>query len=107
MKEFDAEYFARTMRKVHLLLATQMDDSERFVANYQQCNAIRLDGSSSSSDNEDDNPDKQYMKIPRVNSKMKKKEIHSRKVMKFLVLSMYSLFRKITTKSNSLRKTTS
>ena len=52
MKEFDAEYFARTMRKVDMILASTMDDSEHFLANYQQINAIKLDQDSNTDSEE-------------------------------------------------------
>jgi hypothetical protein len=40
LKEFDAEYFTSTMRQVHVLLASMMDEKQRFLSNYQQYNAI-------------------------------------------------------------------
>jgi len=83
MKEFDAEYFARTMRKVEMILASTMDDSEHFLVNYQQSNAIKFDEDSSSDSDED--PRKHFRNIPNVKSKKAKQENHLEKVNEFVV----------------------
>ena len=54
-KELDIEYFVRTMRKVQMLFDSTMDDSERFLSNFQHFNVLRLhsDDSSDHSDTEE------------------------------------------------------
>ena len=87
MQEFDAEYFALTMRKVHILLSATMDDSERFLSNYQQYNALRL-GDESSSDSDSDSStqkDRKLEKLPKFNSREVKKLKHVDKIQDFFV----------------------
>lgn len=65
-----------------MILATTMDDSEHFLANYQQFNAIKLD---EESDNDNDgDPSKQYTKIPKVSSKRAIKQTHKEEVEHFV-----------------------
>jgi len=87
MKEFDAEYFARTMRKVNVLIATTMDDKKRFLTNFQQFNVIWPDDniSSSSDDEREDQYDKQFKKVPKLNDKRKKIAKYENKVDEFMV----------------------
>jgi hypothetical protein len=87
MQEFDAEYFALTMRKVHILLSATMDDSERFLSNYQQYNALRLEEESSSDSDSDSSTqdDKKLEKLPKINSNDSKKLGHAHKIQNFFV----------------------
>jgi hypothetical protein len=73
-KELDIEYFATTMRKVHMLLASTMDDSERFLSNYQQYNSLKLIDDDLKNENSDfdDYTDSQFMKVPIINAKTEK-----------------------------------
>jgi hypothetical protein len=89
-KELDIEYFTTTMRKVHMLLASTMDDSERFLSNYQQYNSLKLSDDDSSSDNSDFEgySDKHFKRVPRINAKINKKEQHSELIYKFMVITV-------------------
>ena len=59
-KEFDVVEFARTQRKLKMLMHSLMDESERFLAPYQKLNTISL--LSGSDDNKLD--DSEYKNIP-------------------------------------------
>ena len=70
-KEFDAVDFARTQRKLKMLIHWLMDKSERFLSVYQKSNAISL---SSESENQSDDPD--YTKIPKMLASEQEKQDH-------------------------------
>ena len=53
-KEFDAEYFAKSLRLLKVLLASTLDDSERFMTVYQHCNSLSLAKSDSETDSENE-----------------------------------------------------
>jgi hypothetical protein len=71
LKELDVEYFATTMRKVHMLISSLMDDKQRFLSNYQHLNFINLEDSSGSSSDSDFEgfADKHFKKVPKILSK--------------------------------------
>ena len=71
-KEFDVVEFARTQRKLKMLMHSLMDESERFLAPYQKLNAISL--LSDSNVSESDDP--VYTKIPKLLSNSKFKQNH-------------------------------
>lgn len=54
VKEFDAHYYARSLRNLKVMIASLMDDSERFMAVYQHRNTISLLKSDSESESDDD-----------------------------------------------------
>ena len=54
VEEFDAEYYAKSLRHLKVLIATILDDSERFMTVYQHCNALTLVGSDTESDSENE-----------------------------------------------------
>lgn len=60
IKEFDAEYYARSLRNLKMLVSSLMDDSERFMSNYQHCNSISL----LKSDTEDDSEHEPVKHMP-------------------------------------------
>ena len=85
-KEFDAEYFARTMRKVHMLLTATMDEHERHLTSYQQYNAIRLDNKRLNEESDEDgDPDYEHKIIPKLGKESENEFAHNRKVAKFMV----------------------
>ena len=67
-QEFDAVYFARSLRNLKMLVSSLMDDSERFLSVYQQFNAINL----SSWDSDSDSSDDPHNKIPKLLSSKEK-----------------------------------
>ena len=81
IKEFDAVYFARSIRNLKMLVATLMDDSERFLSTYQQFNAISLVSESNSSNSSDD----PYEKIPKLLASRNKRYKHEKWVDNFFV----------------------
>ena len=87
IKEFDAVEFARTQRKLKMLVHWLMDKSELFLTAYQKTNAISLftDSESSQSD------DPAYLKIPKMLSRAKTKQKHIVTVDKFFVNILFSL----------------
>ena len=80
-KEFDVVEFARTQRKLKMLMHSLMDESERFLAPYQKLNAISILSESDSSHSDDPN----YTKIPKLLSKAEIKQKHALVVDKFFV----------------------
>ena len=62
LEEFDAVSFARTQRKLKMLLNWLMDKSERFLAVYQKTNAIWLSSDSESSSSRHD----LYKEVPKL-----------------------------------------
>ena len=81
--EFDAVEFARTQRKLKLLMNSLMDENKRFLAPYQKLNAISLlsDSDSNNSDNS------AYSKIPKMHSKSEIKKRHRSSINEFFVNS--------------------
>ena len=79
-KEFDAVYYARSIRNLTTLVSSMIDEKERFLITYQKANAISLDSSTSSS-----NSDKNYDGVPKLFAKDKKKMKHKKKVDEFMV----------------------
>ena len=57
-KEFDVVEFAKTQRKLKMLVLSLMDDDKRFLASYQKLNAISLLSNSSSINSNDSEPSK-------------------------------------------------
>ena len=53
-KEFDAEYYAKSLRNLKVLVASMLDDSERFMSVYQHCNSLCLDKSNTETDSENE-----------------------------------------------------
>ena len=53
-KEFDAEYYAKSLRHLKVMIASLLDDSERFMTVYQHCNVLCLDKSNTESDSENE-----------------------------------------------------
>ena len=66
-KEFDVVEFARTQRKIKMLMNSLMDESERFLAPYQKLNSINF--LSESDSNELD--ELSYSKVPNLLSNAK------------------------------------
>ena len=62
LEEFDAISFARTQRKLKMLLNWLMDKNERFLAVYQKTNAIWLSSDSESSSSRHD----LYKEVPKL-----------------------------------------
>lgn len=79
MKEFDAAYYAKSIRKLQMLVNALMDDRERFLANYQKSYAIPLHSDVSES-NEDE---EEFMKVPKLTSKRQNTELHNQIVNSF------------------------
>ena len=52
-KEFDVVKFAKTKRKLKMLVLSLMDDNKRFLTSYQKLNAISLQSNSNSNDSND------------------------------------------------------
>ena len=79
-KEFDAVEFARSQRKLKMLMHWLMDKSEKFLTAYQKSNAISL---STESDSNSDDP--AYTMIPKMLSNGKTKQKHIVIIDKFFV----------------------
>jgi hypothetical protein len=80
MKEFDAIYFAKSIRNLKMIIVSMMDDSERFIASYQKVNALDFDG-----DMTDSHSDDVYEDIPKMFDKPTDKEQHTKKISEFMV----------------------
>lgn len=61
--EFDAEHFVKSLRNLKILIASLMDDSERFMVTFQQRNALHLIQKDSDSESDEDAMGK---KIPKM-----------------------------------------
>ena len=79
-QEFDAVEFARSQRKLKMMMCWLMDKSERFLTAYQKSNAISL---STESDSLSDDP--AYTKIPKMLASSKTKQKHVVQVNRFFV----------------------
>ena len=79
-KEFDVVEFARSQRKLKMLMHWLMDKSEKFLTAYQKSNAISL---STESDSNSDDP--AYTKIPKMLTKGIDIQNHCIIVSKFFV----------------------
>lgn len=53
-KEFDAEYYSKSLRNLKILVASLMDNNERFISSFQQYNALSLQNIDCESDSEDE-----------------------------------------------------
>ena len=53
-KEFDAEYYSKSLRNLKILVAFLMDDNERFISSFQQYNALSLQNIDYESESEDE-----------------------------------------------------
>ena len=84
IKEFDAVKIARSLRNLKMLVASLMDDSERFLSTYQQFNAISLISES----NKSDSSSSPYDKIPRLLSSKTKRNKHEEWINKFMVSAL-------------------
>ena len=80
IKEFDAVYFARSLRNLKMLVASLMDDSERFLSTYQNFNTIKLGPDSSGSSSSDP-----HNKIPKLLSSKKSRFRHEKWINDFMV----------------------
>ena len=80
MKEFDAIYFAKSIRNLKMIIVSMMDDSERFIASYQKVNALDFDGNKTDSHSDDICQD-----IPKMFGKPIDKEQHTKKISEFMV----------------------
>lgn len=63
-----------------MIIASMMDDSERFVASYQKINALNFDGNKT-----DSYSDEVYQDIPKMFSNPDEKEKHKKKISRFMV----------------------
>jgi hypothetical protein len=69
-----------------MLIATLMDDKQRFISNYQHFNLLTLDEVSSSSDSDFGGvADKHFKKIPHLKADGGTIEHHSQKIDKLMV----------------------
>ena len=64
-KEFDVVEFAKTQRKLKMLVLSLMDDNKRYFASYQKLNAISL----LSNSNSNESNDSESSKLPNLVSK--------------------------------------
>ena len=80
VQEFDAEYYAKSLRHLKVLIATILDDSERFMTVYQHCNALTLVGS----DTETDSENEAVKDMPSYLSKTNKSLKHRDNISEFL-----------------------
>jgi protein required for attachment to host cells len=92
INEFDAEYFVSTIRKVHILLNSMMDENQRFLCNYQQNNTLDIkeptDTTKSSSSTSSDNGFQEASMIaPKLTAKDLQKSSHEAMISDFMVLS--------------------
>lgn len=62
IKEFDAEYYVKSLRKLKTLMDSLMNDEERVISVYQHSNVVAAYDTNSSSDDG-------YSKIPKLFSK--------------------------------------
>lgn len=76
LKEFDAEYYTKSLRNLKMLVSSLMDDSERFMNLYQHSNTISLLKLESGNDSDDE----QEKKIPKLSSKQMKEEKHKESI---------------------------
>ena len=81
VEEFDAVYFAKSLRNLKMLVASLMDDSERFLSTYQQFNVIKLVPDSNSSDSSA-SPQK---KLPKLLLSKKSRYKHEKWIDDFMV----------------------
>jgi len=80
IKDFDAVYYARSIRNLTTLVTSMIDQNERFMISYQKTNAISLDSSTTSS-----HSDENYDGVPKLFAKEKKKLEHRNRVDEFMV----------------------
>lgn len=53
-KEFDSEYYAKSLRRLQMLMSSLMDDNERYLSFYQRTNTISLIANEDSGKEEED-----------------------------------------------------
>jgi hypothetical protein len=90
INEFDAEHFVSTIRKVHILLNSMMDENQRFLCNYQQNNTLDIkkpdNPTKSSSSIPSDNGFHEASTIaPKLTAKDLSKSFHEAKISDFMV----------------------
>jgi len=79
-KEFDAVHYAKSIRNLNTLVASMLDDNEKFMVKYQKSNLITLEGSNTESSVGSDEDE-----IPKLYSKMNRKTKHKIKIDEFMV----------------------
>jgi len=62
-KEFDAVHYAKSIRNLNTLVASMLDDNEKFMVKYQKSNLITLESSDSSNGSDEDDIPKLYSKM--------------------------------------------
>lgn len=77
--EFDAVQFSKNMRNIKALIASLLDDNEKYMIKNQKTNVLLLQESSSEEDLSDQD------KVPKLFSKLVHKVIHRVKVKKKMV----------------------
>lgn len=78
IKEFDAVYYANSMRNLNTLVSSLMDDSERFMITYQKSNCLSLSQESG------DSSDPGGFELPKIFQKKRKKQ-HIARIDDFMV----------------------
>ena len=53
-EELDIEYYTKSLRNLKTMVSAMMDESERFMSVYQQCNSISVIGSLSDTDSDNE-----------------------------------------------------
>lgn len=81
IKEFDAQYYAKSLRHLKMLVSSLMDDSERFMSVYQHYNCVSL----IKSDTEDDSENEAIKDMPKLlHAKDDETKAHYRNISEFL-----------------------
>ena len=101
IKEFDAVYFARSLRNLKMLVASLMDDSERFLSTYQHFNTIKLGLDSNGNSSSDS-----HSRIPKLLSSKNCRLKHEKWIDDFMVSLISIKFRTNTCKRDLVQKTT-
>ncbi|CAI2381127.1 unnamed protein product [Moneuplotes crassus] len=79
INEFDAVHFAKSMREVKTLLASIMDEDERFMIPFQKCNSIPMNTDSEESSEED-----AYKEVPKLFARSNETMLHISRVDDFM-----------------------
>eukprot|EP00343_Euplotes_focardii_P001167 CAMPEP_0205800820 /NCGR_PEP_ID=MMETSP0205-20121125/2604_1 /ASSEMBLY_ACC=CAM_ASM_000278 /TAXON_ID=36767 /ORGANISM="Euplotes focardii, Strain TN1" /LENGTH=202 /DNA_ID=CAMNT_0053064541 /DNA_START=1333 /DNA_END=1938 /DNA_ORIENTATION=+ len=77
-EEFDAIYYAKSIRNLNTLVSSLLDDSEKFMIRFQKCNTITLKSGSDNDSNSDGN------EAPKLFSKLGAKALHKIKIDEFM-----------------------
>ena len=93
LKKFNAEYYAKSLRHLKVLIASMLDDSQRSITVYQYCNALCFDKSNTDTDSENEAVNEMPSYLSYENQKIK--QYHNK---------INEYFR-ITLKNNILQKT--